>query len=518
MKSNVKILTNDQSANIAIVLKSIIIGLVAGTVTILYRYTLSQAEGFAFGFYDTLAHHSWMIPLGFMALAVLALIVGTFVKHNPMISGSGIPQVEGILKGHLSDRKPWWDTLMSKFIGGALAILAGLSLGREGPSIQLGASVAEGLGNKLEKGSLHRKILIASGASAGLAAAFNAPLAGVVFALEEIFRYFSPVILLSLMTSAVTADFISSQVFGTSTIFHFELIRQIPLDQYWLLIILGIFVGIMGVLYNTVLIKTKRYYASFKHVDLRIKLLVPFLMAGILGLIFPIVLGGGHRMVEALTLESGIWFLILLFTVKFLFSMISFGSGAPGGIFFPLIILGSTLGSIFASFAIGTMGIDQALFNNFIILAMAGFFTSIVRAPITGIVLIMEMTGNFAHILPLTIVAVVAYIVADLLKCPPVYDALLEDLIHNQTTPEPDEQAQKVIVELLVRHGSSLANTLVKEIDWPANSLLVGIKRADKQLIPDGKSKIKEGDYLLVLANMDQESQIHGWLEELNQP
>jgi hypothetical protein len=241
-------------------------------------------------------------------------------------------------------------------------------------------------------------------------------------------------------------------------------------------------------------------------------------MAGILGIIFPVVLGGGHRIIEELTLKNGLGFIIIILIMKFIFSMVSFGSGAPGGIFFPLIVLGAAIGAIFATVSIDYFGFDQELFNNFIILAMAGYFTAIVRAPITGIVLIMEMTGSFTHMLPLTVVAVSAYIVADLLKSPPVYEALLDNLIYNEDAEEKKESSKKIVVELIVKYGSEFENLQVKNINWPGKSLLVGVKQGDRQIIPKGDTEIKVGDYLTILTDINSESRIKEILNEMNEP
>ena len=517
MKNNYKVLTDNYFQNILIVLKSLFVGVVAGGVVVLYRITLSNAEQFSFKMYDLLRNNLMLIPIAVIILCLAGYFAGYLVSKDKMISGSGIPQLEGIMKGYFRKRMSWLHTLFCKFLGGTICIGGGLSLGREGPSIQLGACVAEGLGKKIGKGRLERRTLMAGGASAGLAAAFNAPLAGVVFALEEIFKYFSPVILLSVMSAAVAADFVSKEVFGMSPIFHFEVLKVIPLNQYWLLLILGILLGGMGALYNFVLLKTKVLYSKLKFLNEKTKIIIPFVVSGVLGLVFPVVLGGGHRIIEELTIENGIMFLVIIFIIKLLFSMVCFGSGAPGGIFFPLIILGATIGAVFAGISIEYLGVDPELYNNFIILAMAGYFTAIVRAPITGIVLVMEMTGSFTHILPLSVVAITAYVVADLLKSPPIYEALLENLLANEDEEEIKESSKKIVVEFIVKHDSEFANQQVKNIKWPGKSLLVGVKQGDRNIIPKGDTVLKEGDYLSVLTDVNSESRIKEILDKMNE-
>ena len=510
-------LREKRNRKIIMVFKSLLVGFLSSGLIILYRLTLTYAEHYSSTFYAFVRANLEYLPILIIALGLLAFFVGHLLKKDKMITGSGIPQLEGIIKGHFRTRKSWYSTLIRKFFGGALAIFGGLSLGREGPSIQLGANVAEGLGKKIAASEQEKKVLMASGASAGLAAAFNAPMAGVVFALEEIFKYFSPIILLSMMSAAVAADFLSKQVFGLTPIFQFTATQAFPLQSYWLLILLGLLLGVMGALYNTTLLKTKHLYTKLDALHPAIKMVIPFAVAGLLGLLFPIVIGSGHHMIEELNLGRSLGFLCLLFLVKFLFSMISFGSGAPGGIFFPLIILGASLGAIFASFFITYLGINTALFYPLIMLAMAGYFTAIVRAPITGIVLIIEMTGSFTHILPLTLVSMLAYVVADLLRSLPIYDALLDTMVGHPTKQAQTENNQKIVLELLVKQGSPLANHSVKDISWPGTTLLVGIRHGDQQLIPKGDTQIQEGDYVTILVDTNNEIWIKEALDAMNE-
>lgn len=516
MKRQYRFLTDIDSAKIQIVIKSILVGFLAGLLTVGYRLALTMAEKFAFFGYDFI-RGKWLYTLiGFGFLALAAFVVGTLVKWNPMISGSGIPQLEGIMKGYFKNRKSWFHTIWCKFLGGTIGILSGLSLGREGPSIQLGASVGEGIAQKVGTSTMEKKILMVSGASAGLSAAFNAPMAGVIFALEEIYKYFSPLILLSSISAAVVADFVSKQFFGFEPVFHYKITQSLPLNSYWLLILLGIIIGCMGSFYNFFLLYVKKIYQKMAHWDIRLRMLIPFFTAGIMGLFFPKVLGGGHAIIEELELHAEIRVLLVLFAVKLIFSMISFCSGAPGGIFFPLLVLGATLGGIIGLAGIELGVIEESLFYNFIILAMAGFFSAIVRAPITGIVLIMEMTGSFTHMLSLTIVSVVAYIVADLLKCPPIYDSLLEGMLRDGKEVTHLENQPKTLVEIIVRHESLFENRCVKDIDWPAHALLVGVKRGEIQLVPKGDTKLHVGDYLVILVEEKDEALAKHLFEEMN--
>jgi H+/Cl- antiporter ClcA len=358
--NNYKAVINSGSFSLNLLFKSVLVGLAAGLASSFYRVTLMNAENLSIKLYAGLRSHRIWVPAAFIALALSGFLTGKLVTKYRMIAGSGIPQVKGQIMGYF--KIDWFSTLTAKFIGGAFSFLAGLSLGREGPSIQLGACVAQGLSDKLASSRTEKKVLIASGASAGLSAAFNAPLAGAVFSLEEIFKYFSPAVLLSTMMAAVVADFISKTIFGTLPVFRFDIQGIIPLKGYWLLFILGGVLGISGAVYNFVLLHTQKLYKKMKWIKKEFRPEIPFILAGILGIFFPLALCGGNAVIAELKPSSGVGFLLLILLIKFLFSMLSFGSGAPGGIFFPLLVMGATIGAVFGNIAVNFFGFDPSLY------------------------------------------------------------------------------------------------------------------------------------------------------------
>ena len=190
--------------------------------------------------------------------------------------------------------------------------------------------------------------------------------------------------------------------------------------------------------------------------------------------------------------------------------MASFGSGAPGGIFLPLLAIGALIGNIYGVALVHFVHFDSMYINNFIILAMAGYFAAVVRSPITGTILITEMTGTFSHLLSLAIVSIAAYIVADILGSKPIYEALLEKILHNQGEKiSIDNKKNKAILEFAVCMGSDLDGKQIKEVKWPSRCLLVAVKRGEDEIIPKGDTVIFPGDYLIILTNEDRVSKIN---------
>ncbi|WP_300349635.1 ClC family H(+)/Cl(-) exchange transporter [Clostridium sp.] len=510
-ESTKQVLSHRKDLRFKLVLEGAAIGLLSSLVLVVNRLIVNYIFPLFKKLYAwaSLSALNLIVVLGILAL--LGAIVGFMVRREPMISGSGIPQVEGELIGKL--RMNWIKVLVYKFLGGVIALGAGLSLGREGPSVQMGAAVGEGFSNSLKRINIEKKYLITSGASAGLAAAFNAPLSGVIFALEEVHKSFSPLVLVSAMAASLVSDFVSKQFLGMNPSLGMGSIPVLPLKYYWILVILGVVLGVGGAIFSKGILKVQSLYVSFKKVPVEFKVMVPFLLTGILGIFAPIILGGGHELIMDLTTQNfTLKILLAILLVKFLLTITSFGAGTPGGIFFPLLLLGAVIGNIVGLISVNAFGIPSHYIIDFIILAMAGNFASIVKAPITGIILITEMTGSFEHMLALSVVVIISYVTSDLLKSEPIYESLLDRWIEKAGS-EPDETSNnKTLLEIVVELGSDVAGNCIKNIQWPEAALLVAIKRGNNEIMPKGNTEIHSGDYLVVMVDESRASSV---LEEI---
>lgn len=414
---------------ITLVLRGALIGAFAGLVTVLYRWLLGKSEGYLFKIIDIVKGSPAKTALWLGALAIFGVLISLIVKWEPMAGGSGIPQIAGEVKGHFSSN--WRRVIIAKLIGGAGAVFAGLSLGREGPSVQFGGMAGKGAAKITKANENDTREMIACGAGAGLAAAFNAPLAGVLFVLEEICQSFDKSILCMGFVAAVVADFISKIFYGQGTVFSYKTV-MLPLRHYWLLALLGVLLGLFGVVYNIVMSKTGDIFkAIFKKIPKPLGFAVFFIFSGVIGLFLPGILGGGNKMVDILINEKpALGMLFFLLIAKFLFSALSSGTGAPGGSLQPLLILGTYAGAIYGNIWAGALGLDPEIWQFFVVISMAGLFASIVRSPLTAIILVMEISNNMSNLLPLIIVTLISYVVADFLKSKPFYENLLEKMIN----------------------------------------------------------------------------------------
>ena len=506
-------LLDDKNNKLYFIIKSFVVGICSSIVVILYRLALLYAEKISFNVYNFVNNNKICIPFLFIFLGIIGFIVGKIIEIEPNCSGSGIPQIKAILGGNISNNPI--SVILNKFIGGLLSILSGLSLGREGPSIQLGGCTGDYLSKKFKSSPLERKLLISSGASAGLSAAFNAPLSGVLFSLEELYRYFSPIVLISTMISSVVSDYISKEVFGLNPIFNFKESPSLPLKYYWIIILLGIICGISGIIYNKSIKLIQQIYSKI-NIHNKFKMPILFVLSGIICLICPTIICGGHILLNKLTLSTNILLIIVLVIAKFIFSIISFGSKAPGGIFFPLLILGCGIGSIFGSICIKYLGISPIYYDTFLILAMAGYFTAIVQAPITSVVLITEMTASLQFLLPLTLITIISYLISDYFNNPPIYTTLLENILKNNNK-ENDVSTSKdtILITNIVHYGSKIEGKAIKELILPDNIIIITILRNNNYITPKGNTIIKAGDEILTLSNISTEAYNRSLLDEL---
>ncbi len=487
-------------------------GICGGVPAVAYRFVLTWADR-ARGFLFSLADSPLRIVLLFLGLLLLGLIVGRLVKGEPLISGSGIPQVKAQVLGKLTP--PWCRVLVKKFIGGALCILGGLALGREGPSIQLGAMAAQGLSGKLPCSQVERRYMVTCGACGALAAAFNAPLAGMMFGLEEIHKNFSAFALLPTLIAAIAADLISKAFFGTSAVLSLGLAEPVGYMGYLLFAATGVLMGLLGTLYNKTLLSLQRGYKKLP-IPAWCRVLIPFLLAGVVGLLWPVLLGPGNNVIQAL--NAGEYILsatLLLLAGKFLFSLICFSSGAPGGIFFPMLVLGALAGSACGHVAVLAFGLPASCMVDFVVLGMAGLFAGIVRAPITGIVLVLEMSGSLTQLAGIAICACLATLIANLLGSKPIYESLLENLLHDHA--EPVSQGNDLI-SYAIPLESVLAGKALKDIRLPGGSLVIAIVRGTESLIPHGDTVLEPGDLISIACSVQNADQLRHYLRHASAP
>jgi CIC family chloride channel protein len=409
---------------VALALIAALAGVAAGLVGALFRLSLDKADALR-GLAIARAHGHPLLGLLLVvaaAAAVTALAAWLVRRFAPAASGSGIPHVEAVLGGELPPVSA--RLIPIKFAGGVLAIGSGLALGREGPSVQMGASAAHLIARLFHRSWADCRALIASGAGAGLATAFNAPVAGAIFVLEELVGRFEPRTAVAALGASFTAIAVARTLLGEAPDFSVAPIVAEGFATKPLFLLLGFAAGLLAILYNRSLLAT---LALADRVGGPVELRAAAI-GGTVGLVAwfaPDLVGGGDNLTQqALNGAVALAILPAVFLLRLALGAASYAAATPGGLFAPMLVLGAQAGLGFGLACdqlLPGLGLDARAFA---VVGMAAFFTGVVRAPLTGIALVTEMTGSASLLLPMLGACFGAMLVPTLVGDPPVYDSL----------------------------------------------------------------------------------------------
>ncbi len=407
------------------------LGLACGVVVGSFRLTHDRAAAALLAWFAEPGW--WRIPVWFVALGVVALIIGRLVTTMQLLPGSGIPQVELALRGKLTVPEQAWPAMVVyKFSGSWLAIVAGLSLGREGPCVMIGSALGAMLSRWWGQREVIANSYILGGAAAGLSSAFGAPLAGVLFVFEEVKAKRTVEHLVFALGASVSAQLVAGYGFGLGQLFPFDAFRMPDVAESWTLAICALVLGLLAIVYTRSLLWFKDHEAQLLPLPMRYRTLPALMIAGILAFTLPQILGGGDGLLRDTGLGAGAFgMLLVLFVLKLFFSILSYSGNVPGGLLMPLLCLGALSGKCLALGLVSINLLDPAAVPAFVVLGMAGYFAAVVGAPLTGIALVLEMTGAVLCLPGMILVAFAAHLLTRWSGCPPVYDALKLRLLND---------------------------------------------------------------------------------------
>jgi CIC family chloride channel protein len=447
------------------ILEACIIGVVSGLAAV----SLKQGVEWL-----TVWRNSSTFPL-WLSLPVIGLVGGWLSgwmveRLAPEASGSGIPQVKaamGFAPIPLNLR-----VALVKLGSTLLALGSGLSLGRQGPTVQIGAGLAAQLSRWVPTSPEYRRQLISAGAAAGLAAGFNAPIAGVLFVVEELLQDFSGLTL----GTAILASFIGavvSRLLGGQGLNLVMAAPTVNLSLYDLpfLAILGLLSGVLGAMFGRGIFASLTFFRQFEGLGLPGRIGLAGLMTGVVGIFLPVAAADNTGLQEFLVTGSVGWQLVAIaFVTKFLLTLLAYGSGAAGGIFAPSLVLGAALGCLVSFLAqgaytgFGSWPVPEALGDTttYALTGMGAFFSAVTRVPITAIVIVFEMTADFNLVLPLMIGSGIAYLIADRASSGSIYNRLLATQgIHLEPTPQANNPwAHLKAADLMQRRVETLSGQM----------------------------------------------------------
>lgn len=486
---------------------SIFVGLLTGLVAVPYHYLLQFFFNLRHDFFDAHLKWYWYIPL-FLLMWGILLFVSWLVKKMPLITGGGIPQTRGVINGRVDYKHPFRE-LMAKFVGGILALSTGLSLGREGPSVQIGSYVGYLVSKWGRVLSGEQKQLLAAGAGAGLAAAFAAPLASSLLVIESIERFDAPKTAITTLLAGVVAGGVASWIFPMNPYFHIDAIVPGMTfgGQVKLFLLLAAVISIFGKLFSITTLQVKRIYPAIKHPEY-VKMLYLLFIAFLISMAEFNLTGGGEQFLlsQAMHPDTHILWIVGMMLLHLVFSIFSFSSGLPGGNFIPTLVTGGLLGQIVALIMVRQGLIAYENISYIMLICMSAFLVAVVRTPLTAIVLITEITGHLEVFYPSIVVGGLTYYFTEMLQIKPLNVTLYEDMIHS---PAFKEEARYTL-SVEVMSGSYLDGKIVDELRLPERCIIINVHRDRKDWTPKGQ-KLMPGDQVQI--EMDSQD-----IEKLYEP
>ena len=487
-----------------------ITGIFAGVVVTLYNLCASFAEGKAKHLYSFIRQNPAFIPLLILALVLGAFFLSVAIRLVPMIKGSGIPQTEGATRGVL--RFKWYRDAVTMFAVSLLSIFMGLSAGAEGPSVHIGATVGDGVSSITRRNEMIRRYQITGGACAGLAIAIGAPMSGMAFAFEEAHKRFTPEVFICAFSSVIAGMITKTLLyllFGLNLHSGFSsfILSEIQLWEYGFVVLSAIICGAMGVLLFKSVFWVRKLLKKIKFKKLWqtnwAKMSIAVLIGGLFSLVTVNLMGGGHAFIETLgSLASKdtpsvfgmpiVYTLLAVLIMKSLVTVLNMGASVPCGTFIPMLAIGACIGALTSEIWV-SLGMSEASKDTIIMICMASFFATVVKAPITAVIMVVEMTHSFTPLLSVIIGVSIGYFIGDIARTDSIYETLLEQIVE-----ESDQKIKKESFKFtLTAMPLSIAiGREIRDVLWPNNARVTKIMRGEESVFPSADTVIVEGDVL----------------------
>lgn len=411
---------------VLVCLTAAVAGMAIGFVGGAFRWLLQAGDRLrveVVGWATALPGPGWFIPIATAAAgATLAALV---VRWEPLADGSGIQHVEAVYRGQASP--PRIRLLPAKFVGGVLAIGSGLVLGREGPTVHMGAAIGAEAARRARLPDAEVRMMQTALGGAGLAVAFNAPIGGTLFTLEEVTKSFRATTVLATIFAASTAVGCAHLILGDDSEFQLPVIGEPELLWLPLFVVFGLLTGCLGAAYNALVLWLLDRVSAIRSVPAVAKAGVIGALIGTVMVIHPQAVGGGEPLTQMLLGGERLAMAVVLgyLVLRFLAGPLSYSAPVVGGLFAPMLAVGALWGVLFVG-AVDALwpGDVTSLAVPMAVVGMAAFFSATVRAPLTGMVLVVEMTATTAALVPMLAATGAAVLAAQLVGSEPIYDSL----------------------------------------------------------------------------------------------
>ncbi len=437
---------------------AVLVGILTGLMAATFRIVLNGAGDAR----NQLIEWAQGSPLLGFIIVVGAAACGTaaaawlVTRVEPHAEGSGIPRVEAVVEGRTAPGSA--RILPVKYVGGVLAMGSGLALGREGPSVQMGGNIAIIVSRLLKRNNRDLRVLVAAGAAAGLATAFNAPIAGGVFVLEELVKKPDTRTTVATLLASAAGFGSASLLLSGQAEFYVAPLHEPRLSETPLVLVVGVVAGLVGVLYNRAIMASLRI-ADISTWPIEARAALVGGVVGATGFFLPTAIGGGDNLTSQILTGNGtILAAIGLLVLRFFLGIISYAALTPGGLFAPMLVIGADIGLIVGLAGVALVPSMTPDVPGMALIGMAAFFTATVRAPITGLILVTEMTATVIMLPPMLLACAVAMLVASVLRSEPIYDSLTARAVRNTRINASEELTAEKAVQQLEKQSALAEN------------------------------------------------------------
>lgn len=483
-------------------LMSFVVGILVGTITFFFKVGAFYLMKYSDVCYEFVAEHLAYLPVLIIALALFGIASYFITKYYKCARGGGIPTACGILRGVLVFR--WLHNLIATIGSAFLTYFAGLPLGEEGQSVQIGTCVGKGVSLIVgKKKKAWERYVMTGGASAGFAIATGAPLSGVLFAVEEAHKRVSPMIILSSMATVIFGFLTSSLLkLWTGLETHEVLLKDaglssLSINWIWVPLVIGILVGLFAAGINTFFKQMDQLFMTrLKRIPRLVKVILAFVLCGLIGVFLPLFRGGGIGLINALIQRQVVlWMIALLFLLKVLLSLFSNSSGVTGGLFIPTLCQGALLGAFFGDLAV-LMGLPAEIYLPIVLFGISSYLSAIQRIPLTALVFSFEVLGGLTNPFFSIIVVFVSFLIVEMLDTPSMNDIALENRLREDNAGRVRIAEQAV---LTIQDKAFAIGKTVRDIFWPASCQILSIEYGNtKAHAKDGDKHIHKGNILKV--------------------
>lgn len=456
-----------------------ITGVVTGFIIFLFQLAADWVVSLSETIYSVVRSKPEYLPLLLVGALLLGIISVFAVKLLGIAKGGGIPTAIALMRGLIEFR--WLRSIFAVFGSALVTFFAGIPLGNEGPSVQMGTAIGRGTVRLFSpKNTAWDRYIMTGGASSGFAAATSAPLTGIFFILEEAHRRFSPMLFMSaasaVLSSTAVLEFLHSNFHSAHTLLPFDITVRLDIKYLWAVAIVGVICGTVAILFT----KTHVIIGNFlkkrlSNISLYIKIPSIFILTALIGFFASEILGTGRSLISEMVYGNGAWYMLLIyFAVRAILLMLANNLGITGGLFVPSLTFGAIIGSLSARVLTELGVLPEEFAPVIVIIGITAFLSAFSRIPITSVIFAIEAMNGLVNILPIALGATLSYAVIEIAGISSFNDSVIEAKVDYENT---GKEAHLIDTSFTITPNAFVIGKEIRDILWPPTCVITSVRK-----------------------------------------